>query len=97
MTWSDLDFDESMIRVRAEVTKTMKGRSIPMSARVKRLLEKRQESEQPKMSDPVFSTIQGRPFYTQALAVFHQFRKGTALLFALAAQGVVLPLQVADL
>jgi len=71
LTWADLDFDDSMIRVRAEVTKTNKGRSIPMSARVKKLLEKRQKAEEPKISDQVFSTIQGRPFYTQALAVFH--------------------------
>ena len=71
LTWSDLDFDASIIRVRAEVTKTHKGRSIPMSARVKRLLEKRFESEDPKKSDPVFATIRGRPFYTQSLAIFH--------------------------
>ena len=31
----------------------------------------------------------------QTLAVFHQFRKGTSLLFAFLAQGVVFPLQIA--
>jgi len=71
LTWADLDFESDMIRIRPEIAKSKKGRSIPMSNRVKALLEDRLNSDPAEPSSPVFSSIRGRPFYTQALAVFH--------------------------
>lgn len=70
LTWADIDFEAQQIRVRAEETKTGKGRTIPMSDGVLQILDRRHKEADPEPGDVVLPSICGRPFYTQALHVF---------------------------
>jgi len=70
LTWADIRFEAGEIRVRAEETKTKRGRVIPMSTAVTTILRNRHAKQNPSPDDLVLPTICDRPFYTQVLSVF---------------------------
>jgi integrase len=54
LVWSDVDLDAGLIRVRATIAKTAKPRTVPITARVRRGLERmKSEAAQAQKKDPV--------------------------------------------
>jgi integrase len=54
LEWGDVSFDENVLMVRAETTKTLEPKDIPISKRLRRELEAMYADQKPKPSDKVF-------------------------------------------